>query len=70
MIIAVDFEGTIVEYRYPFIGREIPFAIDTLKKLAKEQHRLILWTVRKSKLLEYEEVPYPQKGFFACLFRE
>ena len=52
MIIAVDFDGTIVEHRYPDIGREKPFAIETLKKLAEEQHRLILWTVRKGKLLQ------------------
>ena len=31
MVIAVDFDGTIVEHRYPRIGEEIPFAIDTLK---------------------------------------
>ena len=29
MIIAVDFDGTIVEHRYPRIDEEIPFAIDT-----------------------------------------
>lgn len=52
MIIAVDFDGTIVEHQYPAIGKEIPFAIETLKKLAEEQHRLILWTVRSGKLLE------------------
>ena len=52
MIIAVDFDGTIVEHRYPSIGREIPFAIETLKKLAKDGHRLILWTVREGRLLE------------------
>ena len=52
MIIAVDFDGTIVEHRYPDIGREKPFAIETLKKLANEKHRLILWTVRKGKLLQ------------------
>lgn len=34
MIIAVDFDGTIVEHKYPQIGREIPFAITTLKKIA------------------------------------
>ena len=33
MIIAVDFDGTIVEHKYPEIGREIPFAIETLKML-------------------------------------
>ncbi len=32
MIIAVDFDGTIVEHKYPEIGRELPFAIETLKK--------------------------------------
>ena len=52
MIIAVDFDGTIVEHRYPEIGREIPFAIDTLKMLIKDHHRVILWSVREGKLLE------------------
>lgn len=52
MTIAVDFDGTIVEHRYPEIGREIPFAIDTLKMLSKEGHRLILWSVREGHLLE------------------
>ena len=52
MIIAVDFDGTIVEHRYPAIGNEIPFAIETLKRLSEERHRLILWSVREGKLLE------------------
>ena len=52
MTIAVDFDGTIVEHRYPEIGREIPFATDTLKLLAKEGHRLILWSVREGRLLD------------------
>lgn len=51
MIIAVDFDGTIVENRYPEIGKEMPFAIEVLKKLQNERHRLILWTVREGKLL-------------------
>ena len=37
MVIAVDFDGTIVEHRYPRIGEEIPFAIDTLKLLQQEK---------------------------------
>ena len=37
MIIAVDFDGTIVEHKYPEIGRELPFAIETLKKLQQER---------------------------------
>ena len=52
MTIAVDFDGTIVEHRYPRIGREIPFATDTLKLLQQDQHRLILWSVREGELLE------------------
>lgn len=52
MTIAVDFDGTIVEHRYPEIGREYPFAIETLKKLVDNGHRLILWTVRDGKLLD------------------
>ena len=58
MIIAVDFDGTIVTHEYPRIGREIPFAIDTLKRLQDEgHHQLILWTVREGTLLE-EAVEY------------
>ncbi len=52
MVIAIDFDGTIVEHKYPAIGAEIPFAIDTLIKLKEEGHRLILWTVREGRLLE------------------
>ena len=52
MTIGVDFDGTIVEDRFPEIGPEIPFATDTLKMLVKEHHRLILWTVREGKYLE------------------
>lgn len=52
MTIAVDFDGTIVEHKYPAIGDEIPFATDTLRKLISEQHRLILWSVREGQLLE------------------
>ena len=52
MTIAVDFDGTIVEHRYPEIGRELPFATETLKMLIAEQHKLILWTVREDDLLQ------------------
>lgn len=57
MIIAVDFDGTIVEHRYPEIGKPIPFAIETLLKLQREQHILILWTVREGRLLQ-EAIDY------------
>ena len=52
MIIAVDFDGTIVTHEYPNIGKPIPFAIDTLKKLQREEHQLILWSCREGALLD------------------
>jgi len=53
MTIAVDFDGTIVEHAYPKIGKEIPFAIDVLKRLQQEEfHQLVLWTVREGSLLD------------------
>lgn len=52
MTIAVDFDGTIVEHRYPKIGEEKPFALETLKMLQKAHHQLILWTVREGVLLD------------------
>lgn len=52
MNIAVDFDGTIVEHRYPEIGKERPFATATLRKLIEDGHRLILWSVREGKLLD------------------
>ena len=52
MVIAVDFDGTIVEHKYPAIGEEKPFACEVLRMLIAERHRLILWTVREGKLLD------------------
>ncbi len=52
MVIAVDFDGTIVEHKYPKIGEEIMFATDTLRELIKDGHQLILWTVREGELLQ------------------
>jgi hydroxymethylpyrimidine pyrophosphatase-like HAD family hydrolase len=52
MIIAVDFDGTIVKHKYPEIGKEIPYAIETLKLFQEKGHKLILWTYRSGKELE------------------
>ena len=52
MLIAVDFDGTIVTHKYPAIGEELPFATDTLKMLRQDGHRLILWSVREGRLLD------------------
>ena len=52
LIIAVDFDGTIVEDAYPNIGKPMMFAFETLKKLQDDGHRLILWTYRYGEKLE------------------
>ena len=52
LTIAVDFDGTIVEHKYPEIGKELPFATHTLLSLQKKGHRIILWTYRAGKELD------------------
>ncbi len=52
MIIAVDFDGTIVEHKYPSIGKTKLFAFETLKALQAKKHFLILWTYRAGKELD------------------
>lgn len=51
-IIAVDFDGTIVEDAYPKIGKPRMFAFETLKMLQNDGHRLILWTYRNGRKLK------------------
>ncbi|WP_296313505.1 BT0820 family HAD-type phosphatase [Winogradskyella sp. UBA3174] len=52
LIIAVDFDGTIVDDAYPKIGKTRIFAFETLKRLRQDGHRLILWTYRSGGKLE------------------
>ncbi len=46
MIIGVDFDGTIVDHRFPDIGEPVPGAIKWLKKLNGYGAKLILYTMR------------------------
>lgn len=59
--IAVDFDGTIVESKYPNIGKPKLFAFDTLKKLQNKGYILILWTFRYGKELD-EAVEFCKKN--------
>lgn len=47
MIIAIDFDGTCVTHDYPKVGEDIG-AAPVLRKLVKEGHQLMLWTMRGS----------------------
>lgn len=46
MIIAIDFDGTIVTHEFPKIGRDVPHAVRVMKRLQKHGHKLILYTMR------------------------
>lgn len=46
MIIAVDFDGTIVRSNYPVILGEQPYAGEALRKLHAQGHYIIIWTCR------------------------
>jgi len=52
LVIAIDFDGTIVEHRYPFIGRVRPFAFETMEALQIKGNRLILWSHRSGQKLD------------------
>jgi hydroxymethylpyrimidine pyrophosphatase-like HAD family hydrolase len=52
LVIAIDFDGTIVEDAYPKIGKPRIFAFETMKRLQKDGHRLILWTYRNGSKLD------------------
>ena len=64
LTIAIDFDGTIVENRYPKIGKPMLFAIETLKKLQEEGHQLILWTYRTGTELNEAVEFCNNKGIF------
>lgn len=46
MIIAIDFDGTIVSDRFPEIGEQLFGAVESLLKLQENDNQLILWTCR------------------------
>ena len=51
MIIALDFDGTVVTHEYPYVGEDIG-AVPVLKELTAAGHQLILFTMRSGKLLD------------------
>ena len=52
MVIAVDFDGTCVEHKYPEVGGDVIGAEATLKDLVARGDQLILWTMRSGPALE------------------
>ena len=50
--IGVDFDGTVVKHNYPYVGEDLPGAVETLKKLVNNNIKIILNTMRGGKELE------------------
>lgn len=53
LIIAVDFDGTCVDHRYPLVGQDTPFCKEVLCNLTSKGHKLILWTMRSNDRPDY-----------------
>jgi predicted mannosyl-3-phosphoglycerate phosphatase (HAD superfamily) len=52
LVIAADFDGTIVEQKYPHIGAPNEKVIGWLKRQKGRGHKLILWTCRSGERLK------------------
>ena len=56
MIIAIDFDGTLVENEWPKIGKPKWQMINKVKELQQKGHIFILWSCREGKELKEAEV--------------
>jgi hypothetical protein len=46
MILAIDFDVTIVDHEYPLIGKLKPNAKEIINKLYNDGYKIIIWTCR------------------------
>ncbi|HIQ37186.1 MAG TPA: hypothetical protein EYH36_04200 [Desulfocapsa sulfexigens] len=46
MYICIDFDGTVVDHRYPYVGDPAPLAVDWLQRFVELGAKLILFTMR------------------------
>ena len=52
MIFAVDFDGTIVQHEFPKVGPPVPGAVEGLRELVENDHKIILYTMRSGEYLD------------------
>ncbi len=52
MIIAVDFDGTLCEHKFPEIGKPFLGVINYIKKRKEKGDLIVLWTCREGELLD------------------
>ena len=54
-IIAIDFDGTIVDHQFPEIGELLPNAKEVINRLHEQGHYIIIWTCRNMTEPEHPE---------------
>lgn len=59
-IYAIDFDGTVVTHEFPKVGKDIPFAVETLQKIVAHGGKLILWTMRSNHVEPPQFINEPQ----------
>lgn len=62
MIIAVDFDGTCVEHQYPSVGKTVPNCVKVLQRILKNNHQIMIYTMRDGKELEDAKNWYFENG--------
>ena len=50
-IVAVDFDGTVVEHMYPNVGPDVPHAVSMLRVMRDLGNKIILYTMRSDSTL-------------------
>lgn len=55
LILAIDFDGTIVNHEFPKIGYLKPYAKQVIQRWKEEGHKIIIWTCRNQSEPEHPE---------------
>ena len=70
LYIGIDFDGTVVEKKYPEIGEPLEGAVEVISELVKAGHKIILYTMRSGDRLD-EAVEYlNDNGIFPYAINE
>ena len=61
-VIAIDFDNTIFEDEYPYVGEPIEGAIDVINKYYNQGHTIIIWTCREDDAAEEAILALEREG--------
>lgn len=62
IIIAIDFDGTVVDHRFPDVGPDAPGALPVLRKIVEKGHKIILWTMRSGEAERRDPISVRDNG--------